>query len=184
MALRMADSSIRPLATPAAPAGPRTVTPQKQERDNWCWAACCSMALQAAQVTPPRAQCAIATSYFGSTINCCGAQACDNECLIKDVATVFRTNGLSAAQLLSLTAQQPLESDLAGYLRQSSVAAGLQGTGSLTSLNHMVLVVRQAGQLFMVADPADRSYGPRSFADLLQSSTAHRQWAWTWTELQ
>jgi hypothetical protein len=184
MALRMADSSIRPLAAPAAPAGQRTVTPQKQERYNWCWAACCSMALQAAQVTPARAQCAIAISYFKSMVNCCNPQACDYECLIKDVETVFRTNGLSAAQLVSLTAQQPLESDLVGYLRQSSVAAGLQGTGSLSSLNHMVLVVRQAGQLYMVADPANGSYGPSSFANLLQSSTAHRQWAWTWKDLQ
>jgi hypothetical protein len=182
MALRKASTAILPLAV--APPGTRHVTPQKQERDNWCWAACCSMAGEVAGLSPIRLQSSIAAAYLQNGMDCVADGTCDSPCLIEDVADkVFRLNGLHSAQIVSIAAQQPSALDVATYVAQSSVAVGLQGDGVQTSANHMVLIVYQAGPVYMVADPADGSSTSSSLADLLKNSSSGRTWAWTWTDL-
>jgi hypothetical protein len=173
MALRLQDVQIG--AVSPAPK-PRIFSPQ--ERDNWCWAACCSMALAARGQS--RAQCNIANSFFNNgnvVMDCCLAKACDFDCPIPKVAGVFRTNGLGSATLVPA---QRTQADLISDLARSTVAVGLQG-----SPNHMVLVERYtgSGSLFMVADPAVGE-GAVPFAELQQSSSPQRTWTWTWTDLR
>jgi Papain-like cysteine protease AvrRpt2 len=168
------QTSTQNLATPA---GSRLwFSPQK--RDNWCWAACCSMAL--AIKGAPRQQCAVASSYFAPQ-SCCGG-GCDAACTLADVLDVFQRNGLTSAQGQGL----PLKSsdDLKAALQQGPVAAGLRGQVT----NHMILVYgysvnADGAALFNVADPAKAGVGVMTF-DELQQSNGSWTWSWTWTGLR
>ncbi len=185
-----------PASHPSAAAGARPAWFSPQQRDNWCWAACCSMALAIKGAF--KAQCAIAQSYF-RTGTCSRPGDCDAPCRLQDVVEVFVQNGLTAAQ----DAGGDLSSGaLVAALAGGPVALGLSGNRGM----HMVLVYGcQAGAgasgpsgsggtagdaalidtgqvLFQVADPSARSVSLSSFPALQKSSS----WTWTrsWTHLR
>lgn len=178
MALRKRDEEI----TPIAPAGPPVllkVTFAPQERDNWCWAACCDMALSQRD-KPQATQCGIAKNYLTDD-NCCQQGHCDSECSIDDVEKVFRESGLPATQFVDGT----LEADeLRRQIGESknTVAIGLQGIPDRGVPNHMVLVVGFAESLFNVYDPAVGE-GTCTF-DEIRTDSLGRTWAQTWKDLR
>lgn len=146
-----------------------------QERNNWCWAACCDMALSQRQ-RPEVMQCQIALTYLQG--ECCLAGHCDSECDIVDVEKVFRRNNLPGATFISgLVAESDLRTQLTNG-GGNTVALGLQG-----SPNHMVLVVGFAGSLFNVYDPG-RGEGTWTLAEIMKGALENRTWTWTWINLR
>jgi len=175
MAIRVSDAQLRAIAPPPAVAVPLQV----QARDQWCWAACCSMAL--VQQGHPKQQCVIAGSYLSG--KCCQAGACNSPCLIADVQAVFRNNGLHQAAFVNgtlaaaaLAGQLPGQGPGAG----NTVALGLEG-----STDHMVLVVGASGSSFIVNDPdPTRGTCALTYAELLQDANRARSWSVTWQNLR
>lgn len=181
MAIRVSDAQMNAITPAPASAVPvRLDAPfELQARDNWCWAACCSMAL--AQQGRPTRQCVIAGSYV--TGDCCSDGACNRRCAKTDVERVFRKNGLQKATFVDGSLD---ESTLADQLRGqgngpgNTVAVGLEG-----SSNHMVLVVGVIGSVFNVNDPDPlRGTCRLSFAELKQDANTSRAWTATWRDLR
>ncbi len=170
---------------------PKSIQPpwfSQQQRENWCWAACCSMALGIKPIA--KTQCAIAQSYFSRDF-CCPPGACDAPCQLADVVTVFKNNGLSGTKAIG----QALKSgDLIAALARGPVAVGLRGNSGM----HMILVYgsnwstaspggagapgNTDGALFKIADPAERSVAVVSYAELQTSNSW--TWALAWTDLR
>jgi Papain-like cysteine protease AvrRpt2 len=179
MALRKRDEEITPII--AEGLGPilLAVTFAGQKRDNWCWAACCDMALSQQnkhQVT----QCGIAKNYITDD-DCCQKSHCDRECKIGDVERVFQKSGLPETKFVDGTL--PVE-DLRKQIRDSknTVALGLQGLPDKGVPNHMILVVGFAGSLFNVYDPAIGE-GTCTLEEIKKDALG-RTWAQTWKDLR
>jgi hypothetical protein len=152
----------------------------RQERRNWCWAACCSMALQCRGVV--RSQCRVAGAGLGLA-DCCTRGSCDYACPLPEVEKVFRRNGLDGAT--GVAAPLGDGGELAAALAHGPVALGLQGR----SANHMVLVLgggRREEERFVIADPARDGLATTTFGELRRGDggAAGLAWCWTWTHLR
>jgi hypothetical protein len=173
MAIRKATEDIQLI--PAVGSTLLGATFSKQERNNWCWAACCDMALSQRQ-RPGVMQCEIAKTYL--TGDCCDGSSCDAPCAIRDVREVFVKNGLGSTEFLNdVLSESALRVQLSGS-SANTVAAGLKG-----SPNHMVLVVGFTGSLFRVYDPADGD-GLWKYDEIMRGLLRKRTWKWTWKDLR
>lgn len=180
MALRKENLlSIRPTNPPIGVGSILKVPPIKQEKGEWCWAACAVMILRYYDDEEIQ-QCHLANLFFPSA-DCCdlSPSSCNTSCQIGDVRAIYQIKGIRCTPRAGAVSFNTMKTEIDnGRPVEVYLSRGLNG--------HLIIIrgwyINGANLYALVIDPINGGHGAVAYAYLLNSKFG--MWAATWTEVR
>jgi len=181
MALRNTNGlSINPINPPIGVGNIlKKVSPIKQEKGEWCWAACAVMVLRHYDDKEVQ-QCHLAKLFFPSA-NCCdlSSPSCNTSCKVGDVRAIYQIKGIRCIPSSGSVPFNILQTEIdAGRPVEVYLSRGLNG--------HLIIIrgwyINGADLYALVIDPINGGHGAVAYTYLLNGKFGI--WAATWTGLR